>query len=38
MKDICFGILTIIIGAILLSMEIGYCVVRDILEWARKVI
>ena len=34
-NDILFGILTVIIGAILLTMELGYCVVRDGLDWAR---
>lgn len=38
MKELAFDIETIIIGAILLSMEIGYCVMRDSLEWARQIV
>jgi len=35
MSDILFGILAVLIGAILIGMEWSYCTVRDFYYWIR---
>jgi len=35
MSDILFGVLAVLIGAVLISMEWSYCIVRDIYYWIR---
>jgi hypothetical protein len=36
MKELVWFIIAIVIGAILLTMEIGYCVVRDTIDAIKK--
>jgi hypothetical protein len=36
MKELVWLILIIVIGAILLTMEIGYCVVRDTIDYIKR--
>jgi hypothetical protein len=38
MKDLAFDIESIIIGAILLTMEIGYCIIRDTIEKLERIL
>jgi hypothetical protein len=38
MKELGFNILTVIIGAILLTMELSYCVVRDTIVYIDKIL
>ncbi len=38
MKELVWFVIIIVIGAILLTMEIGYCVVRDSLRFIRRYI
>ena len=34
-NDILFGILTVIIGIILIGAELSYCIIRDVIYWIR---
>jgi hypothetical protein len=36
MKELVWFVIIIVIGAILLTMEIGYCVVRDTIDAIKK--
>jgi len=36
MKELVWFVIIIVIGAILLTMEIGYCVVRDAIDAIKK--
>jgi hypothetical protein len=38
MKELVWFIIAVLIGTILLTMEIGYCIIRDTMDYIRKYI